>query len=104
MKRLLYPTGISTLQANTDLPLFSPYESLFSVEQTYGLVLHVTRSDDSPGELGSGGPMDAHIYPLLRGISGDGLQRELSAPAVLLEHTKGKFSGGRWLFISQTFY
>ncbi|BBH21358.1 hypothetical protein Back11_27030 [Paenibacillus baekrokdamisoli] len=95
-------TGINTLKANHDLPLFAAYESLFSVEPTYGLVLHVTHTDDRPGELGSGGPIDAHIYPLLRGISGDGLQRELSAPAILLEHTKGKFSGGRWLFVSQT--
>ncbi len=95
-------TGIKELRANADLPLFTEYESLFAIEPTYGLVLHVTRTDDLPGEMGSGGPMDAHIYPLLRGISGDGLQRELSAPAVLLEHTKGKFSGGRWLFINQS--
>ena len=95
-------TGIKELRANADLPLFTEYESLFAVEPTYGLVLHVTRTDDHPGEMGSGGPMDAHIYPLLRGISGDGLQRELSAPAVLLEHTKGKFSGGRWIFVNQS--
>lgn len=93
--------GIVTLAHNRDLPLFADAESLFAIEPTFGLVLHVSRTDDKPGELGSSGPMDAHIYPLLRGISGDGLARERSAPAVLIEHTKGPFSGSRMIFVNQ---
>ncbi|RAP76772.1 alpha-amylase family protein [Paenibacillus montanisoli] len=93
--------GIARLQHLRDIPLFAGYESLFTIENTFSLVLHVTRADDKPGEGGSAGPIDAHIYPLLKGISGDGLSRDLAAPAVLLEHTKGDFAGGRWLFINQ---
>ncbi|SEN06497.1 alpha-amylase family protein [Paenibacillus sp. OV219] len=93
--------GVSSLQHLRDIPLFAGYESLFTIEPTFGLALHITHADDCPGEGGTSGPIDAHIYPLLRGISGDGLARELSAPAVLLEHTKGAFSGGRWMLINQ---
>ncbi|TYP79736.1 alpha-amylase family protein [Paenibacillus methanolicus] len=90
---------IASLAHNPDLPLFASHESLFGIEDTYGLILHVTRSDDHPDQLGSSGPMDAHIYPLLKGISKDG--REVAAPAVLLEHTKGDYAGGRWVLINQ---
>lgn len=55
----------------------------------------MTRADDRPGEGGSSGPMDAPIYPLLKGVGGGALEREVAAPAVLLEHTKGDYAGGR---------
>ncbi|HZG75797.1 MAG TPA: beta-galactosidase [Paenibacillus sp.] len=85
--------------ANEDIPLFAGRETLLDVADTYGFVLHVTRHDDSPGQHGSAGPMDARIYPLLKGVAEDG--RETSAPAVLLEHTRGSYAGGRWLFVPQ---
>jgi len=90
---------IAELQANPDIPLFAGKEALFAPSDTYGLVLHVTRQSDSPSEHGSGGPMDTFIYPLLKGVSGDG--RETAAPAVLLEHVKGDFAGCRWVLITQ---
>ncbi|WP_237088876.1 alpha-amylase family protein [Paenibacillus larvae] len=43
--------------------------------------------------------MDAHIYPLVKGISKEG--REVAAPVVLLENTKGAFAGSRWIFVNQ---
>ena len=95
------PADIASLESNGDIPLFAGKEKLFAIEPTCGLVLHVTRYDDQPGQGGSGGPMDAHIYPLLRGISGDGRRREVAAPAVLLENTKGDYVGGRWIFVNQ---
>jgi len=82
-----------------EIPLFAGLEGLFTIEPTYGFVLHVTKSSDLPHEGGSSGPMDAHIYPLLKGISSD--DREVAAPAVLIENTKGAFAGGRWIFINQ---
>ncbi|MEW4368451.1 beta-galactosidase [Paenibacillus kandeliae] len=85
--------------ASKEIPLLSGQEQLFAVEDTWGLVLHVTKIDDHPGQGGSSGPMDAHIYPLLKGISHDG--REVAAPVVLLEHTKGDFAGGRWIVANQ---
>ncbi|RXZ82559.1 glycoside hydrolase [Paenibacillaceae bacterium] len=81
-----------------DIPLFAGKEALFDLQPTVGLVLHVTKLDDHPREGGTSGPMDAHIYPLLKSIALDG--REVAAPIVLLENTKGDFRGGRWIFIN----
>ncbi len=94
------PKPIEKLVTDRKIPVFEGKESLFSIEPTHNLILHVTRYRDRPEENGSSGPMDAHIYPLLKGISRD--DREVAAPAVLLENTKGSFAGGRWLFINQT--
>src|SRR5699024_5897328 len=69
-------------------------------EYTYNFILHVTKASAIEKEMGSVGPMDAHIYPLLKGISKD--KREVAAPSVLIENTKGSFAGGRWVFINQT--
>ncbi|WP_059105572.1 alpha-amylase family protein [Shouchella shacheensis] len=90
---------IETLQPNEDLPVLKEFESLFSVMDTYGLILHGTKHDDLPHENGSSGPMDAYIYPLLKGVSRD--NREVAAPVVAIENTKGRFSGGRWVLINQ---
>ncbi|SHM74392.1 beta-galactosidase [Gracilibacillus kekensis] len=94
------PAPVVKLQADRRVPIFDGKESLFAVESTHNLILHVTKHKDRPEENGSSGPMDAHIYPLLKGISKD--EREVAAPAVLLENTKGDFAGGRWIMINQT--
>ncbi|WP_299094425.1 hypothetical protein [uncultured Metabacillus sp.] len=90
---------IASLQHNKDIPVFSGKEDLFPIEDTCNFVLHVTKSSAIESEMGSVGPMDARIYPLLKGVSKSG--REVAAPSVLIENTKGKFTGGRWLFINQ---
>lgn len=91
---------IKSFQHNEEIPLFSQAEDLFSNKiDTYNFILHVTRKSSIEEEMGSVGPMDARIYPLVKGISENGRQR--SAPSVLLEHTKGSFMGGRWIFINQ---
>ncbi|WP_163857017.1 alpha-amylase family protein [Paenibacillus elgii] len=93
------PAPVAKLAASEDVPLLRGQEPLFEIQPTCSLILHVTRHDDQPHESGSAGPMDAHLYPLLKGISSEG--REVSAPVVLLENTKGEFAGGRWLFVHQ---
>lgn len=92
-------TKVRELVSSADRPLLDGYEKAFSIQPTYGFVLHPTKQDDQPHENGSSGPMDAHIYPMLKGISEEG--REISAPVVLIENTKGSFTGGRWIFINQ---
>ncbi|MBB6673123.1 beta-galactosidase [Cohnella nanjingensis] len=89
---------IARLAALDDIPLFAGSEGLFDVSDTWNLVPHVTKSSDLPHQMGSAGPMDAHIYALLKGVSAAG--REVAAPAVLWENTKGDFAGGRWLFVN----
>lgn len=90
---------ILSLQHNPDIPVFSDKEDLFTIEDTCNFVLHVTKSSAIEAEMGSAGPMDARIYPLLKGISKT--EREVAAPGVLIENTRGEFTGGRWLFINQ---
>jgi hypothetical protein len=92
-------TPICKLQAHAEIPLLEGREALFTVESTYNLIMHPTKHKDIPHENGACGPMDAHIYPLLKGIARDG--REVAAPIVLIEHTNGEFAGGRWVFINQ---
>ncbi|WP_132746728.1 cellulase family glycosylhydrolase [Scopulibacillus darangshiensis] len=91
---------IDHLSASQDWPLLSEDESLFSVTDTFNLILHVSKTSVLPSEMGSSGPMDARIHPLLKGSSKDG--REVAAPAVAIEHINGRFKGGRWLFFNQT--
>jgi hypothetical protein len=93
------PGPIRHLVCHSDIPLFEGKERLFTIAPTYGLALHVTRASDHPKENGSSGPMDAHIYALLKVISADG--REVAAPAVLIENTKGVLAGGRWIMVNQ---
>ncbi|TMV51591.1 glycoside hydrolase [Paenibacillus mesophilus] len=90
---------IRRLAASSDIPLCGTYIDTLTVEPTYSLILHVTKNSDIPKESGSSGPMDAHIYPLVKGINAD--DREVAAPVVLIENTKGAFAGGRWIFINQ---
>lgn len=89
----------AALHANPDIPLLEGDEWLLALGDTWNLVPHVTKSSDHPHQMGSAGPMDTRIYPLVRGISPDG--REVSAPAVLWENAGGPFQGSRWLFVGQ---
>ncbi|UQZ82951.1 Beta-galactosidase [Paenibacillus konkukensis] len=93
------PAPIGGLAAHDDIPLLAPYTGLLTVEPTYSLIMHATRSSDIPHESGSAGPMDVRLYPLVKGISAD--KREVAAPVVLIEHAKGMFAGARWLFVNQ---
>lgn len=72
-------------------------ESLFQVTDTWNLVPHTTKSSDLPHQMGSAGPMNTRIYPLLKGVSKDG--RDIAAPVVLWEHARGLFAGARWMFV-----
>jgi len=83
--------------ASEDIPLLQGKEDWFTPGDTWNLVPHVTKQADLPHQMGSAGPMDAHIYALLKGVTSEG--REMSAPVVLWEHTKGDYAGGRWLFV-----
>ncbi|MFD0961507.1 beta-galactosidase [Paenibacillus chungangensis] len=91
---------VTSLTALTEIPLLQGQEELLQGDaDAWNLVPHVTKSSDLPHQMGSAGPMDARIYPLLKGRSEDG--RELSAPVVLWERVLGEFAGARWLFFGQ---
>ncbi|MFS0840650.1 beta-galactosidase [Paenibacillus sp. 1P03SA] len=87
------------LSASDTIPLLAGQESLFDVSETWNLVPHVTKTSDLPHQMGSAGPMSTQIYPLLKGVTAEG--REVSAPVVLWENSRGKFEGSRWLFVNQ---
>ncbi|MDO7908177.1 beta-galactosidase [Paenibacillus sp. JX-17] len=83
--------------ASDTLPLLEGYEELFPLAGTWNLVPHTTRNSDLPHQMGSAGSMSTQIYPLLKGVSAAG--REIAAPVVLWENSRGTYSGSRWLFI-----
>lgn len=85
--------------ASAEFPLLQGREALFGIEPTWGLTIHPTKASDNLKEMGAGGPMDAHLYPLLVGIDRDG--RERAAPVVLFENVKGDYAGGRWILMNQ---
>ncbi|BBI31252.1 beta-galactosidase [Cohnella abietis] len=85
--------------ATTDNPVFAPYISGLTIEPTFSLILHVTKETSIPHEMGSLGPMNAHIHPLVTAISKEG--RTVAAPVVLLENNRGVYAGGRWMFVNQ---
>ncbi|TDQ38695.1 beta-galactosidase [Aureibacillus halotolerans] len=93
------PAPVHALVHNADWPQWEEVAAALDIQPTYNFTLHVTHAADVPAEMGSCGPMDAHISPLVKGVSSD--NRFVSAPAVMLENTKGDFAGGRWVFVNQ---
>ncbi|GEM_PF-179158 len=92
-------SAIQQYAGSEEWPLAAQAARTWKQGDTASLILHVTRQSDLPHEGGTAGPMDAHIYPLIKGLSAEG--REIAAPVVLLEHTKGLYAGGRWIMANQ---
>ncbi|MDD9265551.1 beta-galactosidase [Paenibacillus sp. GCM10023248] len=92
--------GIRSLAASAAVPLLAGQESLFEIGDTWNMVPHTTRNSDLPHQMGAAGTMSTQIYPLLKGVSQEG--REIAAPVVLWENTRGEFAGSRWLFVNTT--
>ncbi|OAB32969.1 beta-galactosidase [Paenibacillus glacialis] len=95
----IQPEPFDHLISSTDNPICSPYINGLTIEPTFSFVLHVTKETSLPHEMGSLGPMNAHIQPLVTAISKDG--REVGAPIVMIENTRGTFAGSRWMFVNQ---
>lgn len=88
-----------------DIPLFVGDEQLLALTDTWNLVPHVTKSSDLPEQMGSSGPMDTRIYPLLKGITAAGRKFQLqlccgSISAGLLPVAAGSSSANRLRLIS----
>lgn len=90
---------VQTQKAGEEFPILSGKESWFGIEPTWGLTLHPSKTSDIPAEMGSCGPMDSVITPLLIGVDASG--RERAASVVLLEQNKGIYAGGRWVLVNQ---
>lgn len=89
----------NSLNVNPDIPVLEGFENCFAIEDTVGMIVQFTYSKDVPRDEGSGGPMDAAMFPLLTGLSDEG--RKTAAPVVMIENTKGAYEGGRWIFVNQ---
>lgn len=55
----------------------------------------LTQAADHPGELGSSGPVDTILTPLIFARTPGG--ERIATPALLLDQCQGQFRGGRWL-------
>lgn len=68
----------------------------FAWQQGFSPIIHLSDSRiDERG--GSAGRIDSRIDALAWGVR-DG--RRLSAPVLQIDHLRGKFAGGRWIFVS----
>ena len=68
---------VDLLTASDVIPVMESRHERLSVRDTWNLVPHVTKSSDLPHQMGSAGPMDTRIYPLLKGTTAKG--REVAA-------------------------
>ncbi|MGO4495205.1 beta-galactosidase [Paenibacillus sp. 2RAB27] len=91
-------TPIRSNIALETLPLLQGQESLFAFADTWNMVPHTTRDSDLPHQMGAAGTMSTQIYPLLKSIGKTG--REVAAPVVLWENSRGAFIGSRWMFVN----
>ncbi|MFD0693933.1 beta-galactosidase [Paenibacillus sp. GCM10027628] len=89
---------VSSYTALETVPLLNGQESLFAVADTWNMVPHTTRNSDLPHQMGAAGTMSTQIYPLLKGVSKEG--REVAAPVVLWENSRGEYVGSRWIFVN----
>ena len=78
-----------------DCPLTLPAEAPGSFWACYP---KLTQTDDQPKDMGSAGPFDTVLQPLIYAlattVSG---QRRVATPAFVLDQRSGRFRGGRWL-------
>ncbi|TXK84348.1 beta-galactosidase [Paenibacillus sp. N3.4] len=91
-------TPIRSYTALETIPLLQGQESMFALSDTWNMVPHTTRNSDLPHQMGAAGTMSTQIYPLLKSIGKEG--REVAAPVVLWENSRGEFIGSRWMFIN----
>ncbi len=57
----------------------------------------LTQVSDHPEDLGSAGPLDTLLVPLVYAVANG---RKVATPAFLLEQRSGRFKGGRWLILA----
>lgn len=59
----------------------------------------LTQASDHPDELGSAGPIDTVLQPLIYALdtSVSGTAQRVATPASILDQRSGRFKGGRWL-------
>jgi hypothetical protein len=89
---------VASLRASEQIPLLAGQERLFGISDTLNLVPHTTRNADLPHQMGSAGTMSTQVHALLTGVSAEG--REVAAPVVLWENSRGDYAGSRWLFVN----
>jgi hypothetical protein len=78
-----------------DCPLAFPAESPGRFWACYP---RLTQSSDHPEDLGSAGPFDTVLQPLIYALAATPAgKRKVATPAFVLDQRSGRFRGGRWL-------
>jgi hypothetical protein len=80
-------------ETNPDFVMSTPQ---FAWKRGFSPILHLSSSDVYSRD-GSAGSIDARLDALAWGTR-DG--RKLAAPAIQIDHVRGNFSGGRWIFVN----
>lgn len=77
-----------------------PWQVSESTGNFWSFYPKLTQADDHPEDMGSAGPMDTLLRPLVYAIETDassGKSRRVATPFSLLDQRSGRFKGGRWL-------
>ena len=69
----------------------------FAWKQAFSPVIRLSVTPMSPKEMGTTGNEDAYLSTLAWGMQG---AHRLSAPALLIDHVRERFAGGRWIFLA----
>ncbi|MFA6949023.1 MAG: hypothetical protein WCQ72_08580, partial [Eubacteriales bacterium] len=80
-----------------DMPVLAEYMDAFTVRDTQGVIVQFTHADDQPGTCGSSGPIDAMIFPLVRGFD---CSRHTASPVVAIDYYRGELTGCRHIFLN----
>jgi hypothetical protein len=83
----------SQFQTNPDMPLQLPH---FAWKKAYSPIIRLS-SVDLYKRGGAAGAIDARVDALAWGVK-DG--RKMSAPAIVIDHLRDGFNGGRWVFLN----
>ena len=63
--------------------------------KVYELTVRFTTTNDFPDEIGSAGPRDAVLRPLIQVVNGEGLP--VACPLLEIDRLRGFGAGGRWV-------
>ena len=81
-------------ESNADV---APQLLSFAWRRAFSPVIRLSVDPMSPKEMGTTGNEDAYLSTLAWGTQGT---HRLSAPALLIDHVRERFAGGRWIFLA----
>ncbi|MBI2914722.1 MAG: beta-galactosidase [Firmicutes bacterium] len=87
--------SVSGFVSPDETPVLSECAKDFEAREITAFSVRLSSVIDEPAEIGSSGPTDGEIRPLLLAV--DSENRPLASPIELIDHFRGDFAGSRWV-------